>query len=995
MILNWTRHSVTCALACAAMLLGSGTLHAEGSRSMFPSGIAGARAPMDLTNNATYAGVARNRQFIYVYAEANEYILVGSRNRGSNGDVFIYNPQSFGTPANETIPGTANFTCSTTNTGPAAFGGGTRGTISSRANELAGPNSANNAVTVTNGWSPCAYRAPSTGIYGVRFTGASSGGLSVQAADTGTLQVLASQVSAWEVAVRANVASTTDLNGRVFTYAWIGRTGGNGVNARVFHSLYYVTQDGYRYEQTMKGLDPFAYALYGNAQGFTDNGDPLYKSVRGDNQTASVIQPAGTGITAQAAQYPIFFSTLSPSAPHAAQINATLTALSIPTTPPVPQLLSASFAGDVGGVVSTQNVGGTFTFETVNTLSYQIVISRDGVNFDPANTLNRVLYGTANTGTHMEVWDGLDNGGLPFPVGSFPFRVSGRNGEVHFPIIDTEGMALGGPRVAQLNGSLSTTVYYDDRGYVTSNGTLVGELNGHICGAGNAQVEPSPRQALAGVDSSTTYRSYPQVTNDPNTDCVSNPATHFGTAKALDTWALERTVDISDTLVVVLADMSATFGAIPPVFSPGQTVTGLTLTCANGGPSDAVNATCVPTVSAGSISGLSCTPSSPAASLANGASMVCTFNFTAPGTAGGTDTAATGITFTGTAGAANDSVTGNNVVTVATTVIDAVNDDFTGAPIGGVAGGVTASVFANDTLGVATVTAGAVTPSITNNGGLTGASINANGTINVPAGSAGGTYAVTYQICTLTPPTPAVCDTAVASVLVIAPRLSMTKTASASPWTVGVPASYTLSVQNTGTQATTAGAAITDSIPAGLSIGALPGGCSAASQVVTCTIASRGQRNGQLCHPGDSHRCGAAERDEQRDGFRRRGPHLSCGRALHQLGGSDHGQCTATDHHQDGQRKPLDGGCGGELRAVGAEHRHDRDDGRGHDQRHDSGWPDHRRAARRLQRGAPSRDLLDWFGPGSQWHRDLRDSGYAHCCGTAQRDEHSHGVGRW
>ena len=100
MILNWTRHSVTCALACAAMLLGSGTLHAEGSRSMFPSGIAGARAPMDLTNNATYAGVARNRQFIYVYAEANEYILVGSRNRGSNGDVFIYNPQSFGTPAN-------------------------------------------------------------------------------------------------------------------------------------------------------------------------------------------------------------------------------------------------------------------------------------------------------------------------------------------------------------------------------------------------------------------------------------------------------------------------------------------------------------------------------------------------------------------------------------------------------------------------------------------------------------------------------------------------------------------------------------------------------------------------------------------------------------------------------------------------------------------------------------------------------------------------------
>ncbi|MBL8299591.1 MAG: DUF11 domain-containing protein, partial [Rhodanobacteraceae bacterium] len=73
---------------------------------------------------------------------------------------------------------------------------------------------------------------------------------------------------------------------------------------------------------------------------------------------------------------------------------------------------------------------------------------------------------------------------------------------------------------------------------------------------------------------------------------------------------------------------------------------------------------------------------------------------------------------------------------------------------------------------------------------------------------------------------------------VTTPQLTLTKTASASPWTVGVAASYTLQVTNTGTAATTAAATITDTIPAGLTIGTLPAGCTAAGQVVTCTIAS-------------------------------------------------------------------------------------------------------------------------------------------------------------
>ena len=71
-----------------------------------------------------------------------------------------------------------------------------------------------------------------------------------------------------------------------------------------------------------------------------------------------------------------------------------------------------------------------------------------------------------------------------------------------------------------------------------------------------------------------------------------------------------------------------------------------------------------------------------------------------------------------------------------------------------------------------------------------------------------------------------------------APALQIIKSASASNFVVNVAASYTLKVTNVGTTATTATATVTDSIPGTLTIGTLPAGCSAAGQVVTCTIAA-------------------------------------------------------------------------------------------------------------------------------------------------------------
>jgi uncharacterized repeat protein (TIGR01451 family) len=52
---------------------------------------------------------------------------------------------------------------------------------------------------------------------------------------------------------------------------------------------------------------------------------------------------------------------------------------------------------------------------------------------------------------------------------------------------------------------------------------------------------------------------------------------------------------------------------------------------------------------------------------------------------------------------------------------------------------------------------------------------------------------------------------------------------------VGVPSNYLISVTNTG-QADTLAGTITDTIPAGLTLGTLPAGCTAVGQNLTCTI---------------------------------------------------------------------------------------------------------------------------------------------------------------
>ncbi|QBB70704.1 DUF11 domain-containing protein [Pseudolysobacter antarcticus] len=531
---------------------------AEGSRSLYPASYPGAgfRADMDFTAAVPYAGVTARQQFLYVYANAGEYILLGSSNRANGGDVFVYNPQAFGTKGNETIPGAADFTCSAAVPPTGSFSGGTLGQIAARVNELAGPNSADNSTTVVGGYGPCAYKAPSAGIYGVRFSVATAGG-GGPTGSVGTLHIGNNTVAAWEVAVRAGATSTTDINARTFTYGFIAFTGGN--SRPVFHTLYYATPDGQRYQQTMQGLDPNGYALWGNQSGFFDNGQPLYKDIRGGN--AQITPGSGQFIaelSAQGPQTPVFFNSIDPAGANAVPAAAVLGALGIPLSPPAPTINSPQFTGLQSGNQTYVGGGGTFTFTAANDTSYQIVISA-GVDYDPANPLNATLTGLAPNGGNSVPWNGLANDGSAFPNGTFNVQIVGRNGEIHFPIIDSEGNANGGPVVTKLNGSPvgDATVYYDDRGYITRGGTLIGALNGLLCPA-NPPVPPTPDHALLGVDSSAQvagvfYRHWPGNGN-LNTDCAATAG--FGDAKALDLWTYQQSSPVPITLVINPANIT-------------------------------------------------------------------------------------------------------------------------------------------------------------------------------------------------------------------------------------------------------------------------------------------------------------------------------------------------------------------------------------------------------------------------------------------------------
>src|SRR6476646_3965254 len=155
---RWIWVTLGLTFALGTINLASHPAQAEGSRNLYPATTTGRRGNIEW-RTSFYANLLRRRTLLQVYANEGEVILLGSSAVGvQQGDALVYNPgRVTGAIGNETIPGTADFQCSTQRALPGAPA--TQGQIQNRNQELAGPDTIPGGV-VPNGYIPCFYVAP-------------------------------------------------------------------------------------------------------------------------------------------------------------------------------------------------------------------------------------------------------------------------------------------------------------------------------------------------------------------------------------------------------------------------------------------------------------------------------------------------------------------------------------------------------------------------------------------------------------------------------------------------------------------------------------------------------------------------------------------------------------------------------------------------------------------------------------------------------------------
>ena len=320
-------------------------------------------------------------------------------------------------------------------------------------------------------------------------------------------------------------------------------SGGNGLAYQMYSTFYTVTPDGYVYRVELNGLDPNGYIFYGNRMGFLDPDGitPLYHDVTYPDNNLSA--PVG-GVILPPAEAKIFFND-----PRGGDLP-----VSILPTPAVPSIANVSYEGTAGGATGYRPLGGTFTYSgNVGGISEIIIQGAGSSDFEPDNPLNRRLLSSSVTGSNSVTWDGRDNSGNFFPVGTnYPFRVIFHSGEYHFPLLDAENSPNGGPTLTLLNpingvcpfnpANNCRTAFYDDRGYRLSTGAVVGTVGATLPGDANAQNPPAINRSDQndGFDTATVQRTW-----------GNGSGSGFGNWKALDLWTYFPVSPVSEVLNVI------------------------------------------------------------------------------------------------------------------------------------------------------------------------------------------------------------------------------------------------------------------------------------------------------------------------------------------------------------------------------------------------------------------------------------------------------------
>ncbi|MCG3150118.1 MAG: hypothetical protein PCFJNLEI_03596 [Verrucomicrobiae bacterium] len=464
-------------ILAVSLLVGlAADVGAEGSKELCANG--GYRPWLMYRNDTSDGSSVTNRTVINVYAQVNETINLGSSVRTANRIIW-YAPNG--------VSGTNSVT-------------GGVGIISNRTQEVAGPlpnvgGYNPRTITVTNG---------QAGVWEVHFLSpdptSDDNPNSILATSNWTQPASGGNVAAWDVTVRS--AGGTAIPGRVYANL-ISMNMGDWVNGGTLRSeVYYLTADGYRYRINLNSVDPYRFQFFANNRGFRDGlGAPLFKSVNlaGASVHNPLLPDTATDIT-----HKLFFNTPAGDLPNSAATRSGTTWLnSTPTTVITSNIRFIGLDGTTNQVGSA--LGGNFTFDATGPGSYIINIDLNG---DGAYTsaVDRVLLGTAYTGTNTVFWDGRDGQGNPAPGGQsiFNSKVAVANGEVHFPFADAEG-CYSGIVIERLNGPTNDmyTIYWDDTNF----------------GGGTSALPPTGSNSVAGAHS-----------------WLPSGNSGFGNARGIDTW---------------------------------------------------------------------------------------------------------------------------------------------------------------------------------------------------------------------------------------------------------------------------------------------------------------------------------------------------------------------------------------------------------------------------------------------------------------------------
>ena len=322
----------------------------------------------------------------------------------------------------------------------------------------------------------------------------------------------------------------------------------------------------------------------------------------------------------------------------------------------------------------------------------------------------------------------ITSGANPLPGGTVAYGITVRNGGAA-PVLYPAG---------SLSDTLPAGTSYVDGDFVCTGGQCLNAAPFAVPAGGSVTL--ALRVAVdAGVAPGTVITN--TITPPAGNSCAPAPAG----------------CSVPTTVRAPPADMGVVMSGLPSVVSPGSTVSGEIRCIAVAG--TALAPTCSATAQDSDGAAIpvavgTCTPTLPVAALAAGSSITCPISFTAPGVAGGTDTAPSGVTLTATTGASNDNNPANNSATGAASIIDAVDDTAGNQPAGATAA--THSVSGNDQVPAGSVFALGAGSTCANPAlGPTGLA-----TFDVPAS---GSCTVAYQVCAPAP-NQAVCDTAVLTV---------------------------------------------------------------------------------------------------------------------------------------------------------------------------------------------------------------------------------------